>query len=118
MRNRKSRAHARISIDSPKAAKTGGLNGGWCSLLRTILRVKFPDQQGKYREFLRFWSSGGQLAAKIPCLLWVFFGIPYSTEQGILKCEQGIILLEQGILVEQQGSRFQVHSTGHPGTTG
>jgi hypothetical protein len=33
----------------------------------------------------------------------VFARIPYSTEQGILKCGQGIILLEQGISVEQQG---------------
>jgi len=31
------------------------LVGGWCSLLRTSLRIKFPDHQGKYREFRRFW---------------------------------------------------------------
>jgi hypothetical protein len=33
---------------------------------------------------------------------WVFVGIPYSTEQGILKREQEIIPPEQGISVEQQ----------------
>jgi hypothetical protein len=31
----------------------------------------------------------------------VFFEIPYSTEQGILKHEQGIIWAEQGIFFEQ-----------------
>jgi hypothetical protein len=31
-----------------------GLLGGWCSLLRTSLGVKFADLQGKYREIRRF----------------------------------------------------------------
>jgi hypothetical protein len=37
MHDRKSHAHARISIDSPKAAKIGGLNGGGRSLELTRL---------------------------------------------------------------------------------
>ena len=32
--------------------------------MRTALRVKFPDQQGKYREFLRFLPRFGQLSAE------------------------------------------------------
>jgi hypothetical protein len=50
MRKRESHAHARFSSDSPRCPKSEGLNGGWCSLLRTILCVRFPEHQGKYRE--------------------------------------------------------------------
>ena len=32
--------------------------------MRTSLRIKFPDHQGKYREFLQFRSSWGRLAAE------------------------------------------------------
>ena len=38
-RNRKSRAHARISIDSPRSTKTGGLDGGAQSF-REIARTR------------------------------------------------------------------------------
>jgi hypothetical protein len=61
--------------------------------MRTSLRGQFPDQQGKYRELQHFGRIEAELQPKKPCLL----GIPYSTEQGILKREQGIILPEQAI---------------------
>jgi hypothetical protein len=41
----------------------------------------------------------------------VFVGIPYSSEQGILKREQGVILLEQGISFEQQGTLSAIGSS-------
>jgi hypothetical protein len=66
-------------------------------------------------NFSDFGCPGADLRRKYLVISGVFFEIPYSTEQGILKREQGIILLEQGISWEQQGSRFQFHSTGHPG---
>ena len=36
-----------------KVVKLHRLDGGWRSLTRTALYVKFPDHQGKYREFER-----------------------------------------------------------------
>jgi hypothetical protein len=65
-------------------------------------------------NFSDFGCPGADLRRKYLVISGVFFEIPYSTEQGILKREQGIILLEQGISWEQQGSRFQFHSTGQP----
>ena len=61
---------------------------------------KFPDHQGKYREFQRFRPSGPSCGRKSPVFSRVFVGIPYSTEQGILKREQRIILPEQAIFFE------------------
>src|ERR1700687_3368948 len=50
----KSRAHARIFLNSLKCPTIERLVGGCRSLLRTVLRLEFPDHQGKYREFCRF----------------------------------------------------------------
>ena len=52
--------------------------------MRTALRVKFPDHQGKYRDFRDFGCLGVDLQLKKPHLLSGFFEIPYSTEQGIV----------------------------------
>jgi hypothetical protein len=52
-----------------------------------------------------FSDSGrlpGRLCGKTPCLREVFFGIPYSTDQGILICEQGILSADQGIFKAEQ----------------
>jgi len=64
---------------SPNGRERGnrGLAGGWRSLQRTALRVKFPDLQGKYREFLRFWSSAGRLRGENTLsALWFFSEFP------------------------------------------
>jgi|HubBroStandDraft_2_1064218.scaffolds.fasta_scaffold2809646_1 hypothetical protein len=66
--------------------------------MRTALHIKFPDHQGKYREFPQFQPFPGLLRPKKSLLFSVvFIEIPYSTEQGILKTEQGIVSSEQGI---------------------
>ena len=77
--------------------ENSGLLGGWRSLDRTLLCGKFPDKQGKYREFSRFQGPETYFALEKPRLLSVFVKIPYSTDQGISKCYQGIILRDQGI---------------------
>ena len=59
--NSRSRARAAISCTSSEISIHRGLGCGWHSLMRTVLRVKFPDHQGKYREFSRF----RRLATKI-----------------------------------------------------
>jgi hypothetical protein len=52
--------------------------------MRTALHLKFPDQQGKYREFSRFQGPKTDLAAgKSLMFSLVFVKIPYSTDQGI-----------------------------------
>jgi hypothetical protein len=66
--------------------------------------VKFPDHQGKYREFLRFQSRFGSFeggkSLGAPGLLWQ---IPYANEQGIIFAEQGVICSDQRILSAEQG---------------
>jgi len=42
------------SSNSAKRAASLCLFAGWRSLMQTALRIKFPDHQGKYREFTRF----------------------------------------------------------------
>jgi hypothetical protein len=45
--------------------------------MRTALRVKFPDHQGKYREFSRFQGPETDLAAeKASCSLWFLSKFP------------------------------------------
>src|SRR5215469_15533985 len=49
---------------SAQRMQNRGLCGGWDSLDRTRLRVKFPVKQGKYREFLRFWPISSRQGAE------------------------------------------------------
>src|SRR5260370_35667126 len=65
------------------------------------MRTAIRDHQGQCREFLRSRPLlNHPRAEKAPD---EFDQIPYSTEQGILKCYQGILLLDQGISFKQQG---------------
>jgi hypothetical protein len=52
------------------------------------------ENTGNFNDFGRL---GAELRRKSPVFYRVFVGIPYSTEQGILKRQQRIILPEQGI---------------------
>jgi hypothetical protein len=55
------------------------------------------ENTGNFNDFGRLGQS---CSRKSPVFSWVFVGIPYSTEQGILKRKQGIILPEQAIFFE------------------
>jgi hypothetical protein len=55
------------------------------------------ENTGNFTDFGRLEAS---CSRKSLVFSRVFVGIPYSTEQGILKREQGVILPEQGIFFE------------------
>ena len=58
--------------------------------MQTALYVKFPDHQGKYREFSRFQPPCGRFETKISLVFSrVLVEIPYPTEQGTVLEEQG-----------------------------
>jgi hypothetical protein len=62
---------------SPRQAIMTAALAANSSAERTALRVKFPDLQGKYREFLRFWSSAGRLCGENTLsALWFFSEFP------------------------------------------
>jgi hypothetical protein len=68
--------------------------------VRTALRIKFPDHQGKYREFTPYPGPFSELEIDyLPHFSRLFPPIPYSAEQGIYPAEQGIISEYQGIFV-------------------
>jgi hypothetical protein len=67
----------------------------WCELLSTF---KFPDHQGKYREFCGFGSSWGRSKAENSFVRFMnLTKFPVQKEQGIHFGEQGMILKDQGI---------------------
>ena len=82
------------------------LAGGGRSHKRTILRGQFPDNQGKYREYSRFWTFWARCSLLIGSYHWSFSGIPYATEQGIFPGEQGIHSTEQGSFSRKRGCPF------------
>jgi hypothetical protein len=66
--------------------------------MRTALRVKFPDHQGKYREFSRFQGPETHLAGeKTSHSLQLFSKFPTQLIREFQSVIRELFLQEQGI---------------------
>jgi hypothetical protein len=73
--------------------------GGGRSHMRTRLRFKFPDMQGKYSDFFDFRFERATFTPNTAAFPRTWGEIPYSPEQGIFRSDQGSFLSDQGFLV-------------------
>jgi hypothetical protein len=83
--------------ESPEILLRVGLRGGGCRPHRTGLRLKFPANREKNREFPVNRPPESILAPNRLLNSVAYSKIPYATEQGIISCEQGIFYKEQGV---------------------